>query len=290
MIQLYLAKITIILKKLEAFGGEGKQLHFAHANAYPVKTYYHFLDLFTDDFEVYGMHQRPCWDNSDVNNFVQWEQLADDMIQVFDEHDMKNVIAMGHSMGGVATLYAANKRPDLFSAIVLIDPVIMDKDMLDMMNQMPFEQQVANNPMAQIAIKRRNTWKNEDEALSYFESKTFFQAFTTEAKKHFIAHGLKSSNGHLTLSYPREWEARVYSIVPNVWEELVKITCPSLIVKAEKSDVIRTEKHWNMIKEVASSTTCIELADAGHLIPQEKPVELKETIMDFLNTSIDEKS
>jgi len=270
------------LKKLEAFGGKGKQLHFAHANAYPVNTYRHFLDLFKDRFEVYGMHQRPCWPGSDENDFVKWEQLAADMIEVFEEHNMKSVIGMGHSMGGVATLYAANKRPDLFSAIVLIDPVIMDKDMLKMLSQMPFEIQVANNPMAQIAMKRRNTWETKEEALSYFESKRFFQAFTSEAKKHFIAHGLSSIDGHLTLSYPREWEARVYSMVPDVWEELAKIDCPALIVKAENSDVIRTEKHWNMIKEVARNANCVELPDSGHLIPQEKPKELMQVITNFL--------
>lgn len=276
------------MKKLETFGGEGRQMHFAHANAYPVKTYIHFLDLFTTQFEVHGMHQRPCWPGSDENEFTEWEQLADDMIEVFDENNMTSVIGMGHSMGGIATLYAANKRPDLFSAIVLIDPVIMDRDLVDLLINMPLEKQIENNPMIQIAKKRRNTWENEAEALSYFESKRFFQAFTSDAKKHFIAQGLKKIDGKLTLSYPREWEARVYSMVPNVWKELPKITVPALIIKAETSDVIRTEKHWNMIKEEASSATCIELAGAGHLIPQEKPMELKEVIVQFLNTAIDE--
>ncbi len=276
------------MKKLEAFGGEGKQLHFAHANAYPVKTYTHFLDLFKDQFEVLGMHQRPCWPESDENEFVEWGQLANDMIHVFDENNLKSVVGMGHSMGGIATLYSANKRPDLYSAIVLIDPVIMDRDLIAMMSQMPLEQKNEFNPMIQIAKKRRDTWENEEEALCYFESKRFFQAFTNEAKKQFIEHGLKKNNGQLTLSYPREWEARVYSIVPDVWEELANLSVPTLIVKAEKSDVIRTEKHWNMIKEVASSATCIELPDAGHLIPQEKPLELMQVIVNFLNTTIHE--
>ena len=272
------------MNKLVAFGGQGKQLHFAHANAYPVNTYTHFLQLFTEQFEVFGMHQRPCWPDSDYSSFSDWAQLGDDLIEIFDDNNMSAVIGLGHSMGGIATLYAANKRPDLFESIILIDPVIMDHEIIKMMKQLPYEQQIANNPMVQIAQNRRNMWENKTEALTYFESKSFFRKFTSEAKQSFIDHGLKEMDNKLSLSYSREWEARIYSSVPDVWDELEKLDCPTLIIKAEKSDVIRTEKHWNMIKEVTSIATCVELKDSGHLIPQEKPTELKEVIMEFLNT------
>ncbi len=272
------------LNKLVSFGGEGKQIHFAHANAYPVKSYSHFLRLFTDEFEVFGMHQRPCWPGSDYNAFTNWDLLGDDLVEILDAHEMKSVVGMGHSMGGIATLVAANKRPDLFSCIILIDPVIMDREMIKMIKQMPYEQQVANNPMAQIAMKRRNSWENKSEALAYFESKSFFQKFTPEAKQTFLDYGLQEVDNKITLRYSREWESKIYSVVPDVWAELEKLDCPALIVKAEKSDVIRTKEQWNMIKEVTSSATCLELEDSGHLIPQEKPVELKHAIIDFLNT------
>ena len=273
------------MNKLVAFGGQGKQIHFAHANAYPVNTYTHFLKLFTEQFEVFGMRQRPCWPGSEPSSFSDWAQLGDDLIEIFDANNMSSVIGLGHSMGGIVTLFAVNKRPDLFSSIILIDPVIMGLDIITMMKQLPYEQQIANNPMVQIAQNRRNSWENKTEALTYFESKSFFRKFTSEAKQTFIDHGLKESDNKLTLSYSRDWEAKIYSSVPDVWAELEKLNCPALIIKAEKSDVITTEKHWNMIKDVTKTATCIELKDAGHLIPQEKPVELKQAIMDFLNTN-----
>lgn len=286
--ELSLHEKTNRLEKLVAFGGEGQHIHFAHANAYPIKTYTHFLRLFTDEYKVSGYQQRPCWSASNANHFDKWEQLGDDLISAFDANGMKRVIGMGHSMGGIATLYAANKRPDLFRSIILIEPVIMERKMIQALIQLSYDEQLANNPMAQIAQRRRDSWSTKEEAQAYFESKPFFKEFTTEAKRDFILHGLAETETGFTLSYPRDWEARIYSIVPDVWEELEKLTCPALVVKAEKSDVIRTESHWNMIKEVVKNATCIEQANAGHLIPQEKPIELRQLIADYLNNQIND--
>ena len=109
------------------FGGTGSIIHFAHANAYPPGCYKQLFQPFTPTYKVIGMHQRPLWENSNPKNFKSWHQLADDLILFFEQQQLKQVIGVGHSMGGVVSIIAAIKRPELFSKLVLIDPVIFPK-------------------------------------------------------------------------------------------------------------------------------------------------------------------
>ena len=38
---------------------------------------------------------------------------------------LSGIVGIGHSLGGVTTMYAALQRPDLFRALVFIDPVFL---------------------------------------------------------------------------------------------------------------------------------------------------------------------
>lgn len=268
---------------LEDFGGTGPLLHFAHANAYPVKTYSSFLKLFTDQFTVVGLNQRPMWEDSSPGTFEDWTVLAEDLIQHLRQNQFENVIGVGHSMGANATLMAAQIEPSLFSKIVLIDPVILPEQIYQLLENASFEEKRKMNPLLEKAMKRRNEWLSQEDAIQYFESKTFFQRFSDTAKEDFITHGLRQqSNGSLTLAYSREWEARVYGTGNSPWSYLRQIQHPCLIIRAEHSDVMRTEDEWSDIKSQTGMSTCIQLDGAGHLIPQESPIELHNKMTEFL--------
>jgi len=268
---------------IEDFGGNGPILHFAHANAYPVKTYTSFLKLFTDHYTVIGLNQRPMWEDSSPGTFEDWTILAKDLIKFLRQNQFENVVGVGHSMGANATLMAAQIEPTLFSKIILIDPVVLPEPIYEMIAKTSFEQMRTMNPIIETALMRQNEWLNQEDAIQYFESKKFYQRFSNQAKLDFIEHGLtKQSNGSFTLAYPREWEARIYGTNNSPWQYLRLNQHPCLIVRAEQSDVIRTDEAWGLIKNQSSAATCIQMDDVGHLIPQEHPLELHKMIMEFL--------
>lgn len=268
--------------EFEDFGGQGKTLHFAHANAYSINTYSYFLNLLSSDYQTIGMHQRPMWSDIDPNSFTDWQELAEDLIGFLEQQKLTKIYALGHSMGGIATLLASIKRPDLFEKIILIDPVILPEMVYQAMGMTSIEDRQKMNPMVNIAMNRRNRWASIEEARTYFESKTFYKRFCQEAKNDFLHHGIKKDKEGFTLSYSREWEARIYSTVTNPWEALREINTDTMIIKAEFSDVIRSEKEWRAIEDAAPSAKCIELPNVGHLMPHEKPKALIEVIKEFL--------
>ena len=276
-------EIRLVLKLVENFGGEGPVLHFAHANAYPIKSYTHFLNLLTDAFEVIGMNQRPMWKAESPDTFEDWSVLADDLIGQLDELSQGPVFGVGHSMGAVATLIASDRRPDLFKKIVLIEPVILAETVYGFMAKMSFEEKVSMNPMMSRAAKRRNAWDTKDEAKDYFESKAFFQKFSGESQRDYLEYGVVATEaGGFELAYRREWESRIYGTAINPWSLLEEIKVPCMIVRAEHSDVMRSEKEWQAVQERASGATCVQYDGAGHMMPMEKPVGVQQLIRDYL--------
>lgn len=276
-------QIRLVLKIVEDFGGDGPVLHFAHANAYPIKSYSHFLQLLTDAFRVIGMNQRPMWREEVPDGFDDWGVLADDLITALEQFGNGPVFGVGHSMGAIATLIASYRRPDLFHKIILIEPVILAEPVYGHMAKMSVEERASVNPMMSIAAKRRNTWETKEQAKEYFESKAFFQKFSIEAQQDYLKHGVVvREQGGFELAYRREWEARIYGTTGNPWPFLADMKVPCLIVRAEHSDVVRSEEEWLEIQERAVGTVCKQFDGAGHMLPMEKPEGMQQLIKDFL--------
>lgn len=52
-----------------------------------------------------------------------WRYLVDEVIaDIEQQFSQQQVIGLGHSFGGLVTLMAAYRRPELFSKLVIMDP------------------------------------------------------------------------------------------------------------------------------------------------------------------------
>lgn len=99
---------------------ERKQAHFYAANGYPVQVYEPLMKLLADKFQLEALHNRAQWPNiGQPKDTVRWQTYANDLIHFLDSRqqakDIGPVIGIGHSMGATSTIFAAAKRPDLFS-------------------------------------------------------------------------------------------------------------------------------------------------------------------------------
>lgn len=56
---------------------------------------------------------------------LSWRDFAADVIDACARADVRGAIGVGHSLGGYAVALAAALRPDLFRALLLIDPLIL---------------------------------------------------------------------------------------------------------------------------------------------------------------------
>ncbi|KAF8631740.1 hypothetical protein AX15_002221 [Amanita polypyramis BW_CC] len=95
----------------------------------------------------------------------------------------RNIVCIGHSFGGCSITLTALFSPQLFTGLVLVDPVIM----------LPGALGYPVYDVALNALSRRETWKSRSEALALFKGSPFFASWDREALELYVECGLYAS-------------------------------------------------------------------------------------------------
>ncbi len=261
--------------------GSSRAVHMYHANAYPFGSYESFLKQLNGD--VFGLGSRATWENAGVPDArMRWQDYADDLITFLECQNKGPVVGIGHSMGAVATCFAASRRPDLFSALVLIDPVFIPTS-LWLVARSLWSLDKKRNVMAEVAERRPNLWTSREEAAAFHQSKRAFAAFSPDAMNDFGNHAITEQGNGFGLAFPREWEAHNYRTVPYVWSAVKSLTMPVLGIRGGASNVLGAGamQKW---KKLQPRHQLIDLEGAGHMAPQEAAAPCAELVNSFMNS------
>ncbi len=263
------------------FGGEGPILHFAHPNGFTPATFRQFAQPLTRHYRVFGMCQRPLWNNSRPQALDSWHLLADDLIRFFDQQGWRDVIGAGLSSGAVATMLASLKRPSLFRALVLIEPVFLSPSIIDLVNSEP--NVIESLPLVKRTRRRRYQWPSRQAAFDHFRAKPNFSRWSDSALWDYVNHALHENlDGGVALTYLREWEAHIYVKFPrDVWQFIPQVTHPTLAIRAEESDTVYPEA-WQLWQKMQPQAQFVQIAESGHMVPMERPSQVAEIMLDFL--------
>jgi pimeloyl-ACP methyl ester carboxylesterase len=194
--------------------------------------------------------------------------------------DIDDLFLVGHSMGATICTIANAACGVRAKGMVLIEPILLFDDFYRARIT------VKDHPLASLAIKRRNYWKNEAEAMDYLRSRELFKKWNEEVLELYVSYGMEQKEGGgLQLVCRPEMEAGLFmgGAQYNPWPLLPLVSCPVLVVEGEHSDT----KNFVDFKRIASLLTKgshAVIADAGHLIPMEQPSTVAAVINDFLKT------
>ena len=151
-------------------GSKGPLLHVAHANGFHPQTYQTSLHGLMEDYHILSYLARPFWSQESPDGLKHWTQLADDMVAALKTHKDKGIIGIGHSLGGVLTLYAAVNEPGLFSRLILIDPTMLSPKFLWQIKFMKFFGFEARSFLVKGALRRKRTWESSAEPSNTSEA------------------------------------------------------------------------------------------------------------------------
>ena len=124
------------------------------------------------DFAGHGDSTLPA------NNDFAWTGFADDVLTVIDHIGASSVRAFGHSMGGTATLLAAQKRPGMIEAAWLYEPIVFPPNIVP-----------RNSMMAEAAGKRRREFDSKPEALHRYANRPPLGLMRADALAAYVEHG-----------------------------------------------------------------------------------------------------
>ena len=262
----------------------GKPLiHLAHANGFPPPTYRQMVRPLLSRYQVMALPARPLWPGSDPEQLKDWSLLTGDLLEGLRPLGRRQVIGIGHSLGGVLTLTAALREPERFSRIILIDATMPAPTVLWRFEWMRRLGLTPRKDLVRGALRRRRHWDSREAAFLAFAGKPLFKSWKKGVLRDYV-EGMTAPGprGGVDLVYPPEWEARIYQTIPtDVWKGIHELRMPVLVIRGENSNTF-TALSEKAFAERLPSARLESVPGAGHLVPFEKPVETAKLILDFL--------
>ncbi|VDC01692.1 unnamed protein product [Peniophora sp. CBMAI 1063] len=198
-------------------------------------------------------------------------------------HPGRKVIGVGHSFGGCLLTLAARTAPSYFDALVLIDPLILPRELDD--KAMTFLRAFIFN-----ALARRGTWETHQEALAAFKASPI-GAWPDEVLQLYVQHGLTDvPSGDVRLKCTPLQEAVVFveasgahqawTVLPDIDERIAMhwILPPTSQSIAMIEDIAAARVHRR-----PKNTSHVVLPEGTHLLVQSHPDEVANELNKFLS-------
>ncbi len=268
-------------------GGHGGPLVFLHGNGFPPGCYSPLLGLFSTRFHVQAMFLRPLWQGAQPEEVGDWHILSRDLLHFLDQEKMPAVIAVGHSMGAIAALRAALWAPQRFTALVLLEPVLLPRSiMLEWRVVRTLGLGYRVHPLISGALRRQREFASSEIAFERYRPRPIFRFFSDDALRTYIAGmTIAEPDGRLRLAYSPEWEARLYDTGVwndwDLWRGMNSLAVPTLIVRGAESDTLR-ESTARAAQHLNGRIRIALVQRATHLLPLERPQETFQVIESFL--------
>ena len=256
---------------------------FSHANGYPPESYRALLsDLGTQlGAEVNTHAHRQLVSDGPAPTFLSWQVYASDLIDRIERDAPGPVWLVGHSMGAASAILAAARRPELFSGIVALDPVLVPSRIWFWSRIFSFFKPDAV-PIVARALARPHSFTSRQAAFDFYRSKRVFTQIRDEVLMDYVAAGHReTAEGELVLRHSGAWEACIYRSVPRMTGSLKSVSCPVLIVAGDTSNVLDTQRlAW---AKSLNSLVSVTSLPGGHLLPLETPEACARVAAEFIN-------
>ena len=251
------------------------QIHFAHANGFPAASYQKLFSALNKQYQIGFLDCHGH--NPDYPVTDNWDFLVEELLKEVEQNYTSAVVGIGHSFGGVLTWLAARRRPELFKAVIVLDPPLltaMDMGFIRLVKRLGLIDRMTPSSRAKV---RKQQWSSITEAEEYFRSKSLFDGFDSECLSDYVLHGMHHDDQGLRLKFDREIEAAVFTTVPHsigkAAEEFKAL--PVAMIHGADSDVMTRRRV--LYHRIVNGFMTREI-QGGHLFPFQKP-ELAATMI-----------
>jgi pimeloyl-ACP methyl ester carboxylesterase len=267
-------------------------IHFAHANGMPSAVYQAFFAGLAEFFTIEYIPMLGADPDYPVDN--HWrsltQQIIDSVARTCEQHGVAQVVAVGHSLGGLCTLQALYRAPQYFSQAVLLDPpwiygkisllwhLAKTADRLPLMNNRLMDKL---SP-AGVSKHRRDVWDSRAEAYDKLRDKGFFKHFDERSFNGYIEHGLhERADGKVTLAIPKASEVAVFRTNPS-WYWLAPNRAPkppTTLVIGEDSIFLKRQFPQQVKVRLGVD---YQTHKGGHMFPLEHPDSVSALVLEII--------
>ncbi|MBE7637337.1 alpha/beta fold hydrolase [Sneathiella sp. P13V-1] len=260
---------------------------FVHATGMNARVWDETIKRLPDTYRILAIDLRGHGGSRWKDYVNDWSMLGNDVIDFIETLELKNILGVGHSMGGHCMLQAAMKRPELFERLVLVDPVIFDQHFYDTGGRHEFP-----SPTEHPIARRRNHFRDWEEMFTVFSQREPYSLWNEDVLENYCRYGLiDNEEGSKSLACWPETEASIYMSHRSVnpLDQLIHVEVPTKILRA-RFEAVRDPKKIDF----SLSPTWPELASAfpdgvakdvylphlTHFIPMQDPDLMAKEILE----------
>jgi N-formylmaleamate deformylase len=226
----------------------------------PAATWAFVAEALSADFDVYTLDVRGRG-LSEAGPHLDYglDACADDLIAFAEARDLSQVVLMGHSMGARHGIRACRRDPKRFERLALIDPPVSGPGRRGYPAKLPWY-------IDAMALARRGA--------SIEDLRPFTPTWTDEEIALRAEWLHTCDEAAVRASYAGFHEDDIH-------KDLAVLTLPTLLMSAERGDVILEEDEAE-IRGLNPAIQTVRVADAGHMIPWDNLPSFLAALRPFL--------
>ncbi len=248
--------------------------HFYGGNGFALGVYEPLLSDLAQHLNITALTMRGEWYDKPTADKMTREEDADVLIEFLQKTQDKPVIGIGHSQGATATTIAAAKRPDLFSALYLLEPVTYTNQQGKLYSLVPRVVKMTREPFKSTQVKQAD-WHSVDAYYQFLRRHTAYKRISDEHLLTYAKNSLEAGqSAELTLRFSPKQELANYFGTPLIMKPLQQLIAdnkvPVQLIIGKPSMFISQQVRQMWDKFVPNEQMTV-LNDYGHLLPLEAP-------------------
>ncbi len=231
-----------------------------------------FAEAMSKDFRVLALDQRGHGESEWAREYST-EHSVNDLEAFVKALDLNRLVLVGHSMGGRNAMVYLHRHPERVDKFIMVD----------------------TGPELNPAGGRRimGGWRESQDVFdsreqAFEQLRAVNQRPPLEHHRMRVYHSLKQlPDGKWTWKYDKALRsgmrppAQPTLTVEDYGQMWKAITCPTLLVRGELSDLLARETAEKMVA-INPRATLVEIPGAGHSVPMDRPVEFEHAVKEWL--------
>lgn len=211
-----------------------------------------------------------------------WPHLRDELIELIEAQVGGPAWLCGQSLGGMLSVLAACKRPDLARGLVLLDaPIIagMSAHGLQVAKATGLMPRISPGRISRV---RRHSWPSRAAVRAHFANKGAFARWDPRVLEVYIQCGFARRGGQTVLAFERDVETRIYNTLPHHMPGLLRrhpLQCPLAYIGVPQSVETRPVS-LDATRRLAGER--IMWVAGTHLFPMEYPERTAADVLQLL--------
>lgn len=273
--EMHIEALDGVTTVMHDFGGEGPALLFAHATGLHGWVWKPIVDHLVHRAHCVALDLRGHGDSRlGPGADLSWDGFALDALAAGRALGQRQVIGIGHSLGGAALLRAELMSPGTFQHLFLYEPAVHPEMPVARRNS----RMAAGDKMARIAVRRRDIFASMGDALVHYANKPPMAQFQAAVLGAYVRHGFsESAGGGVELKCARETEAAIYAGYDHdAVSRLGAIACPVTLATGSETDEFQRHNIEAFSSQI--STAPVVLCGADHFGPMQQPKQFARAV------------